>query len=429
MKKVLIIGYFRPFFLYGSARVPGLAKYLHEFGWQPVILTPLDMKPPTDGRFRIVQTPYPGDILSLWRKIIRKFITVKKEESLTEKIKSMLKIRSTKSIIDRALTLYQEFFAYPDAEKKWHAPALHIARSLLQEENFDAIISVWPITAHLIAKNLKAEFNVPWVADFPDPWSENHDYPYGKFRKRLDRMLEIKTLKDADILTVASPSFVDKQKSLHRKKVMMISHGFDPDTMNIPPRPLTEKFTISYTGTIYRDDRQNPEKILKTLSDLIKSDLIDRDRVKLRFYGKYQTWLDELIAQNQLRNVAVQYGQIPRQESISRQQESQVLLLMGWENPKEKGFYPFKIFEYLAAQRPILITGGSDNEDIKRIVRQSRAGVAAKEVPEIKEILLKMYGDYLKNGAVPYRGQRREIKKYNSRETARKFTAVLDSVS
>ncbi|MBI4088156.1 glycosyl transferase GT4 family protein, partial [Candidatus Kaiserbacteria bacterium] len=57
MKKVLIIGYFRPYFHYGSARVPGLAHYLREFGWQPVILTPLEMQPPADDRFRIVQTP------------------------------------------------------------------------------------------------------------------------------------------------------------------------------------------------------------------------------------------------------------------------------------------------------------------------------------------------------------------------------------
>ncbi len=426
--KVLIIGYFRPYFPYGSARVPGLAHYLREFGWQPVILTPLETQPPADDRFRIVQTPYPGDVLSFWRNLLQKFMPTRKGESFTQKIKEGLKIKSKKSVIDKMQVWYQEIFGYPDSERKWYAPALRIARKLLQKEDFDAVISVWPVTSHLIAEKLKAEFSVPWLADFPDPWSENHDYQYGRIRKWFDRRLEVKTLKDIDALTAAAPGFAVRQRQLHRRQAEMISHGFDLETLNVPPRPLTGKFSISYTGTIYRD-WQDPEKIMEALVGLIEAGLIDRTKTELRFYGKHQVWIENSIARHRLHDVAVQHGRISPQESIARQQESQVLLLMGWEDPNEKGFYPFKLFEYLAAQRPILITGGAPGEDIKRIVQETNAGVAATEVPEIKERLLALYRDYLKHGAVPYHGDLREIEKYSFRETARKFAVVLDAVS
>lgn len=430
MKKVLIVGFFRPYFPYGSARILGLAKYLQEFGWQPTVLTPLETQPLADDRFRVARTPYSGDVLSFWRNLLKKFVHVEKGESYTQTIKELLNILSKKSIIDRMQIWYQAVFAYPDAERKWRAPALRVARDLLQRERFDAVISVWPVTAHFVAKELKAEFNIPWVADFPDPWSENHDYPFGRVRKYFDRRLEIKTIRGADALAAAAPGFAEKQRQLHRRPVAMISHGFDPDTQNVPPAPLTKKFTVTYTGTIYPDNKQNPEKIMKALSELIAAGLIDRANVELRFFGKRLTWLEGLITRNRLEGVTRQYGRVSPSEAAARQRESQVLLLLGWEESDPVGgFYPFKAFEYLAAGRPILVTGGAPNEDIKTIVQQTSAGVAAQDVPEIKDQLLRWYREYLADGAVSYRGNRREIEKYSYRETARKFAATLDTVS
>jgi len=69
MKKVLIIGYPFPLRGGGSPRLLGLAKYLPEFGWQPIILTaPLDQKP--EQQFRIVETPY-RDALGFWKRLFR----------------------------------------------------------------------------------------------------------------------------------------------------------------------------------------------------------------------------------------------------------------------------------------------------------------------------------------------------------------------
>ena len=143
----------------------GLAKYLSEFAWQPIILTaPLQIKPTEN--FNYIETPYRGDIFSLWRKIF-KFLKFESKGSVTEQLKSKAGIKSKNSFIDWLRTKYQEIFAYPDTEKKWEKPALKSAKELLNKEKFDAMISVWPVTSHLIAKQLKQEYKIPWVADFP----------------------------------------------------------------------------------------------------------------------------------------------------------------------------------------------------------------------------------------------------------------------
>ena len=67
-KRVLIITYcFPPRPGISSLRLKGLAKYLPEFGWEPVILT-TNLPGEPDKCFRVIQTPYPGDVSALLKK-------------------------------------------------------------------------------------------------------------------------------------------------------------------------------------------------------------------------------------------------------------------------------------------------------------------------------------------------------------------------
>lgn len=424
MKKVLIIGYFWPY-RGGSGRMLGLAKYLSESGWQSTILTaPLETKPTE--KFNYIETSYPGDIFSFWRKILSGF-GFETKKSVTEQIKLKTGIKSGNSFIDWLRTKYQEFFAFPDTEKNWYKPALIAARKLLKKEKFDAIISVWPVTSHLIAKRLKQEYQIPWIADFPDPWSENHAYPYGKIRKFFDRTLEVKTIANADIITAASPGYAKKEEILHQRPAIAITHGFDPENISEEKTPLTKKFTITYTGTIY-PSKQDPTKLFLAIKELIEQKQIDPKEVEVRFYGDKQSWLDSEIQKYGLKNIVVQYGRLPKKEAIKKQYESQVLLLLCWEDKKEIGVYPLKTFEYLISQRPILATGGSENEDVKKIIEETKSGVNATTIEGIKDCLRIFYQEYKRTGVVSYYGDPKKTEQYNYRSMAKKFAALLNQI-
>jgi hypothetical protein len=194
---------------------------------------------------------------------------------------------------------------------------------------------------------------------------------------------------------------------------------------------LTSKFTITYTGQIYTG-REDPSKLLAALRDLIHDGTMNTDDVEVRFYGPENELLAKEIEEYGLFDIVKQYGIVPREVSFKKQRESQILLLLNWEasweDQREKGWYPLKIFEYLAAQRPILAIGGSGDDVVKELLDETKAGMYAPTVEDIKSILGELYAEYKHKGKIGYNGDIEEINKYSYREMARKFAEVLDNL-
>jgi len=400
MKKVLIISfYFPPRKSIGSIRMRGLAKYLPRFGWEPTILTARLPGIP-DKKYNIAETPYPGDI----SEILKRNVT----SNIVTKIKSI--------------------FSYPDEKRFWFKPAVNMGIKLLKKEKYDLLLSSsGPFTCHLIAKTLRDRFKIPWVADLRDLWTQNHDYRYGTIRKYFEKRLEIGSLHPADILVTVSLPFAHNLDILHpEKKIEVITNGFDSE--EIFNEKLTKKFTITYTGKIYRNN-QDPEIFFKSLKELIDKNKIDKNKLLVRFFGKKEYWIEEEIKKYQLEENIIQYGIIEREDALKKQSETQLLLLLNWNSEKEKGVIPGKIFEYLAANRPILAIGGAKDSVIVKLLNHTNAGNHASDRENIKKILINYYNGFLKNGRVQYRGEKSEINKFTHYKMAKKFTDIFNQLS
>lgn len=403
----------------------GLAKYLHEFGWEPIILTaPLERPVDVPIKARVLQSGYAGDIFSFWRKIFGKF-GFDTSQSITEQIKTQIGVAGSASLTERARTLYQEIFAYPDTERRWKRSALALAKQFIETERIDVVLSVWPVTSHFIARELKRHYSIPWIADFPDLWTQNHNYPYSTARKWIETRLELRTMSDADVLSTISDSLAEKLRSRYQsKEVFVIPNGFDPETVNDPPKPVTKEFTITYTGSIY-PGKQDPGKLFEALRDLIQSGVVDNRKVRVRFYGAMHSWLSDLAKKYGVENLVTQYGPVSRTQSLERQRESQVVLAFGWEDDYETGVFPVKIFEYFAARRPILVTGGTLNEQFRPMIDDANAGGHAIHVQGIREILKRYYEEYTSGGVVSYQGISSEMDCYSTRSLARGFSEAF----
>lgn len=424
MKKVLIIGYPFPWRRGGSPRLLGLAKYLHEFDWQPVILTaPLDQSP--DPQFRVIETPY-HDALGFWKKMFH----LEPGQDIRRQVKERFGVTSRKSLMDFFITRAGEIVNYPDPERGWEPFAVEAGDRLFAEEKIDAIISTSaPMTTHFIARKLKKGHGVPWIADLRDLWSQNHNYIYSPIRRWFDRRLELKTLASADALVTVSQPWADEMGTLHKgKSVFAITNGFDPETLNIPPVRLTDKFTITYTGTIHQG-KQDTSKLFRALRDLTSNGVMNPDNVEVRFYRPEEGWLEKEAEAYGLSGIVRQYGQVPRTVSIEKQRESQVLLVINWE--EEGGIVGIsgKLFEYLASQRPILNTGGLGNYMTEDLLKETKAGIHAPTVEDVKNSIKELYQEYKIKGKVAYHGDIKEINKYSHREMAKKFFEILGQLS
>ncbi len=135
-KRVLVVTYyFPPRPDVGSLRLRGLAKYLPEFGWDPVILTPVLSGEP-DQRFQVVQTPFPGDVVTR----LKKRLHLSPDKRLSEQPGIPLAIREGK-LTRRIWTFVRALIAYPDEYKDWYHYGVETGHNLLREKQFNALLS------------------------------------------------------------------------------------------------------------------------------------------------------------------------------------------------------------------------------------------------------------------------------------------------
>ncbi len=424
MKMVLIISYyFPPDPEIGGLRMHGLVKHLPEFGWEPIILTKTNHNR-HETPFRVIQTSHTDyDILASIKKQIGldPKVAVKKHIGLTNK-------KNKKSLIDWISNSLLEIFAYPDIQKSWCTHAINIGNEILKHEKIDALISSsTPVTSHIIANKFKNDFEVPWIADLRDLWTQNHYCEYSIIRKLIEKRLEIKTLRDADALTTVSENLIQTLKEIHTCGQMhTITNGFNPQEMN-ENQNLTEKFTITYTGSFYQGKR-DPSTLFIAMQNLISTGKIDSKDIAVRLYGPKEDWIASEIEKYGLQDVVFEYEIIPRNISLEKQRESQLLLLFLWDHPEEIGVFTGKIFEYLAAQRPILAIGGPMGV-VKDLLDETNAGMYATSIDDIKKILINCYDEYKLNGNVSYKGKEEKIYNYSQKEMARKFSMVLNNIT
>jgi hypothetical protein len=346
----------------------------------------------------------------------------------TAQLKNKLRIRSERSPLDVLLTAVGEVTAYPDPQKAWRRFAIEAGGNILRQGDIKAMISTSPpATGHIVARTLKDEFKVPWIADFRDLWTQNYYYPYGRLRRMRERKLELRTLAAADALVTVSRPAADDLHSLHRQKpVHSIPNGFDPTEVNATPAKLTDKFTVTYTGNLY-PGKQSPEPLFAALHDLIAGGSVAAGDIEVRFYGPQAGWIDKHAERYGLTDVVKQFGTVPREIALNKQRESQLLLLLKWNDPGQRGAYLAKIFEYLAARRPVLAVGGFPDV-VDQLLNETRAGVSGQTGEEIKALLLPLYQEYRASGAAGYSGDEAEVNKYSHREMAKKFVEILDGL-
>jgi glycosyltransferase involved in cell wall biosynthesis len=227
-------------------------------------------------------------------------------------------------------------------------------------------------------------------------------------------------------VTVSEPLARDLQTLHPDHRVATILNGFDPELVN-PGEELTSELTITHTGTLHQG-RRDPTMLLEAVRDLLAAGAIDRDRLRIRLYCRHEPWLDALVAGHGLDDV-VELPSWTDQESVVRaQRRSQVLLLLHWGGVREEGVYTAKVFEYLAARRPILLIGGSRGV-LARLIEETGAGVHVHRPDHLREVLRGLWGEYRSTGSVAWRGRPETIERYSQVRMAEDYASLLEAVS
>jgi glycosyltransferase involved in cell wall biosynthesis len=286
-----------------------------------------------------------------------------------------------------------------------------------------------PHTVTLLAWSLAGHLRLPWVAELQDLWV---GYPIRRgtrLRRTVDRMLEWLVMRRAAALVTVSEPLVATLRSLHPSiPVQALSSGIDEAIVAPHGVVLDPVLTILYTGRIY-NGRQDLGHVLRALRAAIDAKLVDAHLVCLRLVLLHPLADEdrETVDRLGLGDIVEVEGRVPREESIARQRRAQILLHLRWDDPTQPGIMTGKIFEYLAARRPILSTGRY-RDSASDLIERTRAGYASESEEETAAYLGRAFEAFRRTGAAPFEPDAEALEALDSRSLARGVAGILDDI-
>ncbi len=426
MKKVLIITYYwPPAGGAGVQRVLKLAKYLPQYGWQPIILTIKNPDCPVFDETLLKEIPKDCKIykteaiepFNLYKKLTGKKSSYKIPSDVLTKSKDL-------SFLEKISKWVRFNLFIPDAKIGWKYFAVKKGKEIVRSEKVDIIFSsAPPPTVALIGKSISKACNIKWIADFRDPWMEIVHYQNVKrsgVTKFIDRRLERSVLNKADVLVTISKDIVNLFKSkVGDKNYSIIPNGFDETDFKQFDIEKNDAFTIAYTGVITKT--RVPSVFLKSLSQFLNSE--GNPKINFVIAGNTCPEFKEEIKKNNLNEVIEEKGFLPHNESTKILQKADMLLLVIDNVPKNKGFLTGKIFEYLGAKVPIFAVGPIDG-DANKIIAESNSGkmVDYHDPEGTYKLLKKMYEDWL-NDSFNFKFN---VKQYSRQKQAEDLAKIFE---
>lgn len=431
MKRVLIITYYWP--PGGGAGVQRwlkFAKYLREFGWEPIIYTAENGEMPVIDNS--LQKDIPQNVTVLKTKIwepysIYKTFVGKKQ---SEKINASFMSENKKSSLTEKLAVWiRGNFFIPDARKFWIKPSINFLSEYIKSNPIDAIISTGPPhSMHLIALGLKKKHtSIKWISDFRDPWTNIDFYNELMLTNSSDKkhkMLELEVLKNADSVISIGKGMNEEFKNIYREnpdKFTVITNGFDEDDIYKAPLEKDKKFSIAHIGSLVKS--RNPLVLWKVLKTLIEENAAFKNDLEIKLVGKVDFSVTESLKHHGLQDFVRRIDYLPHNEVIKEQQKTKVLLLLVNNTPNAKSILTGKIFEYLAAKVPIIAIGPT-NGDLAEILRKTESGLISdfENELQLKENILSIYDGKKINFNAS------EIMQYSRKELTKNLSQLLNKI-
>lgn len=340
-------------------------KFLPQFGWTPIVLT------------------------------VKKGVNTSRDDSLLESVKDIRVYRSgsfepflksgletsaakeqfekkrddgpsedvRRGFFSKMRRLVRQFLTVPDYTVFWIPFGVLKGLVAIRREKVSIIMSTSPpVSAHIIASVLSRLTRLPHLVDFRDLWTLNHVYNennYAPIIAGYDKRWEKFVLKGADWLVTASPGFSEQMRAhcngFLKDRVTTITNGFDySGTEDLAEAGIEEDgiMRFAYFGSLY--GRFNPVFFLECFAAWVSRSGDLAGKVRVDFYGNSDLDYSRFSGELGLENYVYFHGFKSRRDLLPVMTRADCLLLfLGFEE-SSAAVIPAKLFEYLAAGKPIL---------------------------------------------------------------------------
>ena len=303
--------------------------------------------------------------------------------------------RTGLDLVARRATTIGRRLLVPDENVTWNATSIPKAISIARAEGIDAVLTTSPPgSVHLVGAAVKAATGAKWVADLRDSLvahpHRRAEHLAVRAKEQAARGVAALVARRADAIVAAADAIADEARALHpRGRVVTIANGCDFDDFAGLEYERGERFRLTHTGSFF--GKRDPRPFLQALAD---SGLED---VTVRFVGDFRPGDREFMEGLGLTDRVELVPYVPRRRSLELQRESEALLLLIPEAAgRGRGVLSGKVFEYIAAERPILAVVPPDGAAAK-LLRDTGAGVvvASDDVTGIRDALVDLHARWL----------------------------------
>ncbi|MEM6648553.1 MAG: glycosyltransferase [Bacteroidota bacterium] len=433
MPRVLYISYyFPPSGGPGVQRTLKLARYLPAFGWTPSILTVRpehaaypDLDPSLAAEVPpdlLVERTLAWDPYTLYAKLQGK--------PKAETVGVGFVGESTMDGKQRLARWLRANLFLPDARVGWVRHAVAHGRRMLNTGWYDTIITTGPPhSTHLIGQKLARAYDLPWVADFRDPWTQI-DYvaelPMTRLARALDRRMERRVLEQASAVVTVSPAMQRQFEALVPGTYRVILNGFDPadfDAPMPPPQP-TDAFVLRYLGNM--NAARNPEALWQALGRLNVAEAWPDFRVEL--IGHIDPAVQAAVDAAGVASAVQTLPYIQHDEAVALMQSATALLLVINRVDGAEGIMTGKLFEYLASGRPVVGIGPPAG-DAANALHDTSAGrmLGYDAVDDLARALTQLYQSW-RDGQPASGADPATLHPYSRRGQAEQLADLLDAL-
>ncbi len=352
MKNVLIIAYyFPPMGGSGVQRPLKFAKYLKDYGWNPVVLCP------EPGAYPWFDKSLSDELESLSVEVIR--VKAKTPFHLLGKFRKDLQMPSgRKASLFRWLS---RLLYYPDNKVGWIQPAVAKGEELIRKYDPELVFSTAPpFSNHIIGKRLAENTGLPLVLDYRDSWTQNH-FQTNLFRwqRRILRKMERECLDKARAVVVLDSFMEQGIKDAHpglEVKTVVIPHGFDPDDFKSKGEASLSykegKLNWLYSGLFYESNQ--PDLFLEAAKELGEQQPEFLSDNHFHFQGGMDKRVRARVSELGLEEYVTNYGYLDHAKAVLNLRRADVLWMLSDFDPMFKQVKSGKLFEYFGAMKPIL---------------------------------------------------------------------------
>lgn len=391
----------------GHLRLLAFAKYLPEFGWDPVVLC---------GTKSAYQYIDPNSVQSIPAgcRVYRAIA---------------LDARRHLGLFGR----YPSFLAQPDRWSSWWPGAVLLGLWLIKRYRAQAIWSTFPVmTSHCVAYTLNRLTGIPWIADFRDPVVasvEGMDPMTVRSQIRWERRIVSRAARSVFTTTGAMQWSAERYpEACEQGRLATIGNGYDEAAFaNLPSSPLTpgRPLVLLHSGLLYPEGR-NPVPFFKALARLKDSGRISSASLKvvLRASGSESRYAQE-VQRLGIDDLVTLAPPVSNTDALIEQAKADGLLLFQGTNFDRQ--IPAKLYEYLRIGRPIFGLVGPRG-DTATLLRETGGAqlVPLDDVDAIEARLLE-FTQRLQAGQAPC-VRPEVIARYSRREGAASLAGLFDQV-